>query len=382
MAAVKPRKKTTIRKTKQSTKKTKQERLLEQTYYTAQRPGAFAGVEAVRRATHLKKSTIKDWLSFQDAYTLHKPVRYNFPRRRVIVGGIDDQWQSDLMAVPNLKKHNDGYTFLLLVIDVLSKYVWVVPLKNKTGSSLVQAFQIIFSQGRKPSKLQTDKGSEFRNKIFQKFLKEEGVHFFTSENEETKASIAERAIRTIKQKLWHYFTKQNTLRFVEVLPKLVKSYNHSFHRSIKKAPVEVDKANEEEVWQTLYNNTTNNNNNPNTRKREVMKPGDRVRISKTRRVFKKGYLPSWTEELFTINCVLKTIPITYTLKDDHGDELRGSFYSQELQKVGAKDIFRIESILQQRVNSKGKEEYLVKWFGYDSSFNSWIPKSSLARYPH
>lgn len=362
-------------KKKKTQKQKKQNKLLGQAYYTTKRPSAYGGVGALKHATKLKQSEVKQWLSYQDAYTLHKPVRKTFTRRSVVVGGIDHQWQADLIDVQRLKKDNDNYSYLLTVIDVLSKYAWVVPLKNKSGPTLVTAFHQIFAEGRKPLKLQTDKGAEFLNKTFQKFLKDEGVDFFVTQNEDIKASIAERFNRTLKEKLWRYFTKKNTLRYREPLPHLVHAYNHSYHRSIKRTPAEVNISNQEDVWQTLYGQPLRQ-----TRIAKPLKAGDRVRISKARRQFKKGYLPSWTEELFTLSRVKRTEPITYVLKDDHGEELLGTFYHQEIQKVGEKDIFRIEAILKQRPTQRGQREFLVKWYGYPSSFNSWIPQTALERY--
>ena len=150
----------------------------------------------MQREVHKKKKTkiqpVQKWLSQQDTYTLHKPVRYKFQRRRVIVGGIDHQWQSDLVDVSRLSKHNLGIKFLLTCIDVFSKYAWVIPLKDKTGKSLVVAFEQIFRTGRQPLALHTDKGSEYINRVFQTFLGDHKVTFFTTENEDIKASIAER----------------------------------------------------------------------------------------------------------------------------------------------------------------------------------------------
>lgn len=349
---------------------------LSEAYYTPDQPSAYGGINRLQKYTKLKRTAVKNWLSYQDSYTLHKPVRKNFQRRRVIVGGIDHQWQADLIDIQRLKKYNERYSYLLCVIDVFSKYAWVVPLKNKTGTTLVQAFENIFKQGRKPLKLQTDKGTEFLNRTFQKFLQENNVRFFTTQNEDIKASIVERFNRTLKEKLWRYFTKKNTLRFLETLPHLVKGYNHSYHRSIKKRPVDVDTENQEDVWQTLYKEPLKQ-----TKVVDPLKIGDRVRISKARRVFKKSYLPSWTEELFTISRVNQTTPITYVLKDDNNEELLGSFYHQEIQKVGDKDIFRIETVLKQRTGPKRTKEFLVKWQGYPSSFNSWIPQTAFQQYP-
>ena len=350
---------------------------LSQQYYRGECKGSYGGVDSLKRASKLKRSTVKNWLQSQDAYTLHKPVCYNFSRRRTIVGGRDHQWQADLIDMRALKKYNNKFTFVLMVIDVLSKYAWAVPLKNKTGQSLTDAFKKIFlTSGRKPFKLQSDKGSEFLNKTFLKFLTNQDVCFFTSENDDVKCSIVERLNRTIKARMWRYFTKKGGKRYVEILPKLMKSYNNSFHSSIKRAPIEVDKDNEADVWETLYGNWT-------MKEKDLLKRfevGDRVRISKSRRNFRKGYLPSWTEEKFTVSRIQNTLPITYFLKDDKGEELLGTFYSQELQKViSEKTNHRIEKVLNMRIFNASRE-YLIRWRGKRASFDSWIPESDLEKY--
>ena len=359
----------TRKKQKKSKKRQQQQQRVRKVYYDAKRPGSFGGVAPLAKALRQKRGETREWLSFEDAYTLHKPVRRKFPRRRTIVGGIDHQWQADLIDVQKLKKSNGGMVFLLTCIDVFSKYAWVVPLKDKTGGTLVQAFREILTSGRKPLRLQTDKGTEFKNRSVQKLLREEKIEFFTTENEDIKAAVVERFNRTLKERLWRYFTKTNTLRYLDVLPDVVYAYNRSFHRSIQRAPIEVSAKNQEDVWQSLYGGGGS--------KPPKLQVGDRVRISKARRVFKKGYLPSWTAELFTVERVLQTTPTTYTIKDDHDEVLKGTFYEQELQKVGGKDTYDIEAVLDQRLDKKGQREYLVKWVGYDSSFNQWIPHQAL-----
>jgi transposase InsO family protein len=135
----------------------------------------------------------------QDTYTLHKPMRRHFKQNRVIVGGIDQQWQIDLADMPSMQKFNDGYRYLLVCIDVFSKYAWVIPLKDKMGPTLVKAFKVILTSGRKPEKIMTDQGTEFLNKHFRALMKEEDIELYNTYNE-TKASIVERLIRTLKRK--------------------------------------------------------------------------------------------------------------------------------------------------------------------------------------
>ena len=344
-------------------------------YYKVNEPGSYGGVESLSRVhPGIKKTTIQKWLESQDTYTIHKPVKRKFRRRKVITGGMNHQFQADLVDLQKLKRWNNKTTFLLTCIDVFTKYAYVIPLKDKTGKSIVQAFKKIFSQlDNPPFHLQTDAGKEFLNKQFQKFLKEKKVHHFTTSNQETKSSIVEIFNRTLKRRMFRYFTKHNTQRYIHVLPDLVKSYNNTFHRSIKMAPTQVNRENQEEVWQRLYGQPQKDTTVP-------WAVGTRVRISKVKGIFEKGYLPNWSDELFTISKVLyKTDPITYKIKDDAGEVLQGTFYKEELQKVAEKEVYRISKILKTR-NIRGKKEYLIRWYGYAPSFDSWVPEEAVQRY--
>ena len=182
---------------------------------------------------------------------MHKPTRRRFPRRQVVVYGIDHQWQADLVDLGKLAFYNKGFKYLLTCIDVLSRYAWVVPLKDKTGKTLKEAFQVIFKTGRQPIRLQTDRGTEFTNRVFQMFLKKHDVHFFTTYNEETKANIVERFNRTLKTKMWKYFTRRETLTYMDIIPNMVASYNRTEHRSIGIPLTEVTWANQTTVAKRL-----------------------------------------------------------------------------------------------------------------------------------
>lgn len=376
-----------------SKKESQLEKALRQIYFRPGRSGSFGGINALLRAYldsrpngkrgHEKnlRRRVGEWLSRQDTYTLHKPVVRRFRRSRVVVGGIDDQWQADLVDVSTLMRHNDGFKYLLTCIDVFSKFAWAVPLKDKSGKSLVTAFKdhiLKSSGGRKPRTLQTDKGSEFTNRLFQSFLKKENIAFFTTHNEEIKAGICERFNRTLKSRMWRFFTKSDDLRYIDILDELIKSYNNTYHRSIGTRPNAVNQSNQEEVWLRLYHHDRPLSKS-NVR-RFVLKVGDTVRISKTKRTFKKGYLQNWSEELFIVSKILRSRPKRYQLRDYNGEVLRGSFYENELQKV-IKDsnVYKIENILEERGSGR-KKEILVKWLGYPATFNSWIMKKDLMKY--
>ena len=190
--------------------------------------------------------------------------------------------------------------------------------------------------------LQTDKGLEFRNPSFQNLLREHGVHHFATHNEETKASIVERFNRTLKTRMWKYFTKHQTVRYLDKLPDLLHSYNNTYHRTLGMAPSQVNETNQEIVWQRLYGQDGGG--------KPKFTVGDRVLISKAKRQFKKGYMANWSEELFTITDAHRSDPPVYRLVDEHGEILEGSFYEPELQKVSVpKDkLYRIETVSRRR----------------------------------
>lgn len=346
---------------------------LRDTYFDPSSPGSYGGVTALSRQTQTKRDVVKDWLSFQDAYTLHKQKRKRFQRRKTIVSGMDQQWQIDLVDIQGLKSQNDGMGYILTAIDVFSKMAYARALKNKTSKSIIAALDSIFESATPPKTIQTDKGSEFMNRAVQQYFLEKDIRHFTSENEDLKAAVVERYNRTLKSKMWRFFTHRGHNRYVDVLPKLVQSYNNSVHRSIGMRPVDVNLQNQEEVWNRLYGQ-------PIKKTSPKLKVGDRVRMTKYKGVFTKGYIGDWSEELFRVSAVLKTTPVTYKLKDDNDEDIIGSFYEQELQKVGEKTEYEIESVLRERVNKRGGRESLVKWRGYNDTFNSWIPAREIHTY--
>ena len=350
---------------------------LAQVYYNPKRTGGFRGVERLYRDVKkdgkydISRAQLKKWLMKQDTYRLHKPARRRYKRNRVIVGGIDELWQMDLADMQPVSTENDGYRYLLVCIDVFSKFLWVIPLKTKTGPALVTAFKIILESGRKPQKIQTDQGTEFFNKHFKALMKEEEIQLYNTYNG-TKASVVERVIRTLKTRMWRYFTSKRTRRYIDVLPDLVDSYNRSKHRSIQKKPINVTPNNEREVWHTLYGDRENKE--PIRYKFEV---GDQVRISKMKRTFEKGYLPNFSKEIFTVSQQIPRRPPVYKLKDYDQEELSGTFYNKELQKVIKEDdVYEVEKILKKRGKGKNSEVF-VKWLGYPAKFNSWIPASEV-----
>lgn len=348
-------------------------------YYDPEQSGSFAGVEALYRQAKeqdpgVSRKRVKQFLKTQDTYTKHRDARRHYPRLQTIVGDIDKQWQADLVDLRELGRQNSGHKFILTVIDCFSKYAWAIPLKKKDSATLVAAFRQLFQQAhpRHPRRLQTDKGKEFLNREVQKYLAEEGVHHFTTESD-MKAAMVERFNRTIKNRMWRYFTANNTRRFIEVLPKLIKAYNNAYHRTIGMKPSEVRAEHVPAIWRRVYRP-------PRPRKARV-KVGEAVRVSSSKTTFEKGYAPNWSDEVFRLTSLQPDSRPVYKLADLRGEDVKGRFYPEEIQSIQytIPERFVVEKILKER-RKKGGKELLIKWQGYSSRYNSWIDSTDLHNY--
>lgn len=262
-----------------------------------------------------------------------------------------------------------------MVIDCFSKYVFTEPLKRKTTEAIIAGMKKIFGRtDRRPERIQTDKGGEYESRKFRKFMKDNDIIYNTTRNPETKCSIAERVIRTLKTKIFKYLTYANSFNYINVLDDIVESYNNGYHRTIKMAPSQVNDCNILQV----YENITESQKVPAKQKRPKIKVGDYVRITKERTPFTKGYLDNWTEEVFKVKSIVKRKPIVYYLVDLMGEEIDGTYYEAEVQKVNFDEgaAKAIESIIKQRRRGKSIQ-YYVKWQGWPDKFNSWIPSKAI-----
>jgi len=197
-------------------------------------------------------------------------------------------------------------------------------------------------------------------------VKELGVELYSTENEE-KSSVVERWNRTMKEKMFKYVTANNTNKYIDVLDDFVERYKNTRHSSIKMTPVEASKKeNEVRVYRNLYPHLTRRP------MRTKFKTGDNIRILKKKGLFEKGFTPNWTE-VFTVSNIQRTNPVTYKITDYNSEEIKGTFYEQELQKT-SQEVYRIEKIVK-----KGKTRSLVKWKRYPASFNSWVDNKDLIK---
>jgi len=289
-------------------------------------PASYSGVSSLIKA-HPKKDkkfAIKE-IETLKSYVLHKPIRKKFKRREVFVPFMNHQWVGDLIDVQKLAKLNSGVRYILLVIDAFSKKLYYALLRDKSAQSALNGFKrIIRESGVVPKYVQTDKGKEFENSQVQSYFKQIDVKWFHTHTK-IKASLVERAIRTIMTKLARFFTHTGSKKYIEVFPKLVASSNDTYHTSIKMSQNQVTEQNQGTVLLNLYNQKKKVSVAP-----PKFKAGDSVIISKEKALFTKCYAQNWTTSEFKVRKVKKTVPVTYLLETSEGDPIEGGFYEIEL----------------------------------------------------
>ena len=343
-------------------------------------PGSFSGASTFYKALKnvdptVKKKDVDEYLRSNNAYTLHKTVRRPKQFRRVFTKGVKYLYQIDLIDVPKLAYENDGKRYLVCVIDTFSKYAWVFPTTTKQGKEVYDKLKALLLVER-PEKCQTDRGGEFYNKTFKALMTALNIKHYST-GSQLKATIVERFNRTLKTRLERAFTAQGNHRFIEILPKIVKAYNNSYHRSIGMRPAEVTQDNSKQVMDKLY---------PNHERRmgklydkstsgTKFKINDTVRITREKGKFEKGFEQNWGLEIYRVIKVHPTTPVTYEISDYINEPIEGTFYDSELQSVKTQGPL-VEKVVNTRKRGKEKQ-YLVKYFGYPEETNSWLTRDEI-----
>ena len=331
---------------------------------------------------NITKQQISDFLMTKPSYTQNRQRRLRYRTEKIIVGGMNELHQADLIDMHQYSNFNDGIKFLLLVVDVFSKFIWIRELKDKTAHSVLEAFESIYQKYSDfPVELSTDKGKEFHNKLLTRFFEKNDVKFFSSEGN-TKAQFAERSVRTIKRLILTFLGSSGTKRYLNSLQQIVRNYNNTYKHSLQMAPSEVSPKNMKKVFFNIYGKNISTLisediiSPKHLREKNEIKVGDLVRIQTKLGVFAKTYQNTFPAELFKISKDLPSNPIRYHLQDLQGTPIKGTFYASELQKSESNSLVKIEKILEKK-RQNGVLFYLVKWLNYPDQFNSLIPADSL-----
>ena len=322
---------------------------LDRLYTDPSRSGALSGIDRLYRAAKreglpVTRERVKDYLARKRSYTLHRLQPKRFNRRKTVARAPNIIAQSDLADLSLLSRHNDGIKYLLVVIDVFSRFLAVRGIRRKDGASVARALEEILSESfRSISRLQTDRGGEYYNRTVSRLLDERKIVLYSTYSQETKAALAERVIQTLKRRIYRYLTENNTQRYIDILPDLVRGYNHTRHSSLMATPVDIhslekNSARVRELFNHLYKT-----GNTKTKSLQALNVGDTVRITLESRdgVFAKGYRTVNSEELFKIHRIDKSQrPIVYFLVDLTGEVLTGAFYREELIRVKLPELVK------------------------------------------
>ena len=353
-------------------------------YFDPRNPGSFGGVEKLFRQAKLKYPSVKrdqvrDWLASRFEYSLFKDARKKWKRNKIYVSRIDEQWEIDLLDYTNFSRQNSGVKYLLVIIDVFSKYLFALPLKTKKADEIVAAFVKLFrTSGRIPSKIRSDRGLEFENSKFRQMCKEYNINFFTTTNSTIKCAVVERVNRTLRNRLERLMAHRGRRRYIDALDKIVQSYNRTMHRSIRMPPGEVSLEDEPIVFENLYGAP----NMLDLARHGKLKPkfeiGEQVRQKYDLKPLEKSYYQRWTDIVYKIDKVLNKLFKPQFVLSLEGRKFKRTFYPEELQKVKVDDdsVYLVEKIIRYRTKDKQRQA-LVKWKGYPSTHNEWIPMDQI-----
>ena len=358
-------------------------------YYTLGQPSSYSGLRKLW--SEIKKIQLKPpgitlnlvskWLKEQTTHLIHSTPQRLFKTEHIIVEHIDEQWDSDIIQLDDLARYNKGYKYILICIDIFSRYTWARALKSKRSADVATVFtDIVNTSNRLCKSLRTDQGGEYTGAPFQKMLKDKGINHIIAYGRH-KASYSERFNRTLENKLFKYFYEQQTVMYIDVLDDVMRSYNNTVHSSINMAPADVNTENSHDVYERVYIPILNRW--AKTPVRFTLNIGNIVRLSLAVRPFSRGYHEKWTEELFTVYNRIPSHPPRYKVQDLNGDKIKGSFYTEELMLTPIQELnditYKIDRVISTK-KVKGRKFSLIKWYGYSDKFNTYIPSTSVQRY--
>ena len=308
--------------------------------YSSTTAAGYGSVKNLQEASGLTRKKVLEYLHTSSTYTKFKSRRRKFTRLKVLSPGINDIWSVDLAHVDKLASDNGGVRYILIAVDVLSRFTRVSPMKNKTAATTLEAFQEIISRSRgvKPKKCWVDDGTEFLRE-FKDFCLYNNIHIYSTFSE-TKSMLAERYIRSLKNIIYKYMEEKQKYRYVDQLQNFAKIMNARVNRTTMLAPADVRAEHTEYLVSLALPPGPSNTDNNRTRRRRrrrfrtKFRVGESVRIALKEMQFSKGYKQQYTTETFKVARVVlpsaRQALTTYILRDVKGESILGRFYPQEL----------------------------------------------------
>ena len=261
------------------------------------------------------------------AKEIFSPVVKKFDRIQIQTHYKDECWSIDLIDRSSLAKYNKNYKFIFTIIDNHTKFAWAIPLKDKSGKSITTAFKkLIETSKRKPEKVWSDRGKEFYNKTFLDFLKQNEIQIYSTHSD-LKAVFVERFNRTLLDLIKEPMYIEGKACWLNHINSALDKYNNRVHTTTRMTPFE---ASNKPIDPPTFVNKP---------KQPKFQVGDYVRVPDKRNIHSKGYTTNWNRELFKIQKINPTNPITYTLEDENNEQIAGKYYEQELLR----SVFNFES---------------------------------------
>ena len=347
--------------------------------YTSDKPHSYGGkYRAYEYYTNNDKNKIDDAFKTSDIYSRFKQHKKAKTYSPIYVRSKRELFQCDttFFTADRLVEANNGFAYLLCIIDVFSKMAWVYPMKNVNCRATVSCLKDVFRKcGKIPEKIQTDKGSEFKCTEFKKLMSDNHInHFFSTSDR--KCAVVERFNLTIQQLIYKLMSHHNSYSWTTLLPIAMNIYLNKKHRTIKMSPLDAEKEMNKETLEKIYSEKYSVASS--NRKTPKFNIGDTVRVWIKRTKFHRGYYENFTKEYFIISNVLTNLPVPrYKLKDILEEVIEGTFFEDELVSYIPKDdVYAIEKVIKTKGNGKNKK-HLVKWDGWPSKFNSWISDQEI-----
>lgn len=354
---------------------------LENNYNTPGHPIAFSGITNIYNFYKglLSIEKIKEILSKVENYTLHR--EYKKGQRNPSFSHFKRyQFQMDLVDIQQLAKYNDGVRYIMTVIDTFTRFAFARLLADKKASTVLSAFKSVLKEAKQnPQILVVDRGTEFQNKEFTQFCKENNIKLYTPDSS-IHAAYIERFNRSLQGIIYKFMTENETYRFisqqskfdgqdVKMFGRLMETYNNRKHRMTGTTPMiaETDTSSHIDIALRMakYHEKIK-------QKKQNFFVGDTVRIAIQKGKFSRGYKEQSNQEIFRIYEIkkLKKIPMYFLQTYDNSEKIKGGFYDFELTKVNS-EVFRIEKILKTRTIN-GQTQHFVRWKGFNPSYDSWI----------
>lgn len=343
-------------------------------YYNYSGEGSLMGLSYLIRHFPKYKKYWKKWLETQDTYTKTVPLKRKFLRRRYITSRLDYSFQADVAFLKTvfgikLPTSNSDVSYLLVIVDMLSRYTYVYPLISKTSQEISDNIQKFLDKRKNKSiSLMTDFGGEFYGKESKKLFNKYNVNHYSSKNFEIKSSIVERKIREIKLRIFKYISHTGNLNYVSKLNQIINSINKTVNKEIGLSPSEITDEHVPFIFQKLHLSQKK-------LKKPVYSIGDTVRITKIPQfISKESTSFKWSNEIFIIKKILPSHPITYSIRDFDMNVIEGSFYENELQKVNISQSSKHKF----EILKTEKNRYYVHFIGFSDKYNQWISKRSVS----